>query len=142
MGHTVTVDSASFWRGPTEEDLLLWMWPEGFFRHSLGGRLGHLTLKQRETFESTLSQWKAKVPVMGVLHNFMPRCVLGNAGRHWIALYRHLVQNSDGVIHLVMDRKDDDVQRKLGIIKMRHTRHTLGYKPFNWKQEEQRFTVL
>ena len=49
---------------------------------------------------------------------------------------------SDGVIHLVMDRKEDDVQRKLGIIKMRHTRHALGYKPFNWKQEEQRFTVL
>jgi KaiC/GvpD/RAD55 family RecA-like ATPase len=47
---------------------------------------------------------------------------------------------SDGVIHLVMDRKEDDVQRKLGIIKMRHTRHALGYKPFNWKQEEQRFT--
>ena len=49
---------------------------------------------------------------------------------------------SDGVIHLVMDRKEDDVQRKLGIIKMRHTRHALGYKPFNWKEEEQRFTVL
>ena len=49
---------------------------------------------------------------------------------------------SDGVIHLVMDRKEDDVQRKLGIIKMRHTRHALGNKPFSWKQEEQRFTVL
>ena len=49
---------------------------------------------------------------------------------------------SDGVIHLVMDRKEDDVQRKLGIIKMRHTRHALGYKPFSWTQEEQRFTVL
>ena len=49
---------------------------------------------------------------------------------------------SDGVIHLVMDRKEDYVQRKMGIIKMRHTRHALGYKPFNWKQEEQRFTVL
>ncbi|MBL92827.1 MAG: hypothetical protein CMH56_13565 [Myxococcales bacterium] len=111
MGHTVTVDSASFWRGPAEEDLLLWMWPEGFFRHSLGGRLGHLTLKQRESFESMLSQWKAKVPVMGVLHNFMPRCVLGNAGRHWIALYRHLVQHSDGVIHLGQFSLDNWTER-------------------------------
>ena len=34
---------------------------------------------------------------------------------------------SDGVIHLVMDRKGDDVQRKLGIVKMRHTRHALGH---------------
>ena len=49
---------------------------------------------------------------------------------------------SDGVIHLVMDRKEDDVQRKLGIIKMRHARHALGYKPFNWKEEEQRFGSL
>ena len=42
-----------------------------------------ITLKRCETFESTLSQWK--VPVMGVLP-IMPRCVLGNAGRHWIAV--------------------------------------------------------
>ena len=49
---------------------------------------------------------------------------------------------SDGVIHLVMDRNGDDVQRKLGIVKMRHTRHALGYKPFDWKESEQRFTVL
>ena len=87
-----------FWRGPTDEDLFLWMWPEGFFRHSMGGRLGHLTLKQCETFESTLSQWKAKVPVMGVLPFYAP-LRSGQRGSALIALYRHLVQHSDGVIH-------------------------------------------
>ena len=49
---------------------------------------------------------------------------------------------SDSVVHLVTERSNDDVQRKIGIIKMRHTRHMLGYKPFNWKEEEQRFSVL
>lgn len=49
---------------------------------------------------------------------------------------------SDGVLHLVMERSGDDVNRKLGIVKMRHTRHSLGYKPFNWKEDEQRFTIL
>ena len=48
---------------------------------------------------------------------------------------------SDGVIHLVMDRHTDDVQRKLAIVKMRHTAHMLGYKPFNWKSSESRFTI-
>lgn len=49
---------------------------------------------------------------------------------------------SDGVLHLVMERSGDEVNRKLGIVKMRHTRHSLGYKPFNWKENEQRFTIL
>ncbi len=49
---------------------------------------------------------------------------------------------SDGVIHLVMERSADDVSRKMSVIKMRHTNHMLGYKPFRWKPEEQRFTTL
>ena len=49
---------------------------------------------------------------------------------------------SDGVIHLVMERSADDVKRKMSVIKMRHTNHMLGYKPFKWKPEEQRFTTL
>ncbi len=49
---------------------------------------------------------------------------------------------ADGVVHLVMERSGDDVNRKMSIIKMRHTNHMLGYKPFTWKPEEQRFTTL
>ena len=49
---------------------------------------------------------------------------------------------SDGVMHLVMERSGDEVTRKLGIVKMRHTNHLLGYKPFNWKESEQRFTIV
>jgi len=49
---------------------------------------------------------------------------------------------SDGVIHLVMEREGDEVSRKLGVVKMRHTNHMLGYKPFWWKEDEQRFSVL
>ncbi len=49
---------------------------------------------------------------------------------------------ADGVIHLVMERSGDDVARKMGVVKMRHTNHRLGYKPFSWKEEEQRFTIL
>lgn len=49
---------------------------------------------------------------------------------------------SDGVIHLVMERQGDEVSRKIGIVKMRHTRHILGYKPFTWKADEQRFSIL
>jgi hypothetical protein len=41
-----------------------------------------------------------------------------------------------------MERHGDDVMRKIGVVKMRHTNHLLGYKPFNWKEEEQRFTIL
>ena len=53
-----------------------------------------------------------------------------------------MVYLSDGVIHLVMERSADDVKRKMSVIKMRHTNHMLGYKPFKWKAEEQRFTTL
>ncbi len=49
---------------------------------------------------------------------------------------------SDGVLHLVMERSADEVDRKISVIKMRHTNHLLGYKPFKWKVEEQRFTIL
>ena len=49
---------------------------------------------------------------------------------------------SDTVMHLVMDRDEDEVKRKLGIVKMRHTHHLLGYQPFWWKEEEQRFSIV
>ena len=49
---------------------------------------------------------------------------------------------SDGVVHLVMERSGDDVARKLGIVKMRHTNHLLGYKAFKLKESEQRFTIV
>ena len=49
---------------------------------------------------------------------------------------------SDGVMHLVMDRHSDEVKRKLAVVKMRHTAHMLGYKPFNWKQKQNQFSVL
>lgn len=48
---------------------------------------------------------------------------------------------SDGVIHLVMDRTDDEITRKLGVVKMRHTKHLLGYRPFNWQADQQRFKI-
>ncbi len=48
---------------------------------------------------------------------------------------------SDGVIHLVMDRTDDEITRKLGVVKMRHTEHLLGYRPFNWQADQQRFKI-
>ena len=48
---------------------------------------------------------------------------------------------ADGVIHLVMERNKDDVTRKLGVVKMRHTHHKLGYFPLSWKEEEQRFSI-
>jgi KaiC/GvpD/RAD55 family RecA-like ATPase len=49
---------------------------------------------------------------------------------------------SDGVMHIVMDRDGDEVKRKMAIVKMRHTNHMLGYKPFSWKGSENRFTIL
>ena len=48
---------------------------------------------------------------------------------------------ADGVVHLVMERSGDDVTRKLGVVKMRHTRHKLGYLPLTWKESEQRFSI-
>jgi circadian clock protein KaiC len=48
---------------------------------------------------------------------------------------------SDGVIHMTMERNGDQILRKLAIIKMRHTRHTLGYHDFNWDMDSSRFTI-
>ena len=48
---------------------------------------------------------------------------------------------SDGVIHLVMERNGDDVNRKLSVVKMRHTHHRLGYIPFEWDSEKQQFVI-
>jgi KaiC/GvpD/RAD55 family RecA-like ATPase len=48
---------------------------------------------------------------------------------------------SDGVIHLVMERSGDEVKRKLGVIKMRHTNHLLGYKEMIWDSEKQQFQI-
>ncbi len=48
---------------------------------------------------------------------------------------------SDGVMHLIMERSGDEITRKLGVIKMRHTHHRLGYSPINWSPSEQRFSV-
>ena len=48
---------------------------------------------------------------------------------------------SDGVIHLVMERNGDDVNRKLRVVKMRHTNHRLGYIPFEWDSDKQQFVV-
>ena len=48
---------------------------------------------------------------------------------------------SDGVMHLTMERTGDDITRKLGVIKMRHTHHRLGYSPILWSPEDQRVTI-
>jgi KaiC/GvpD/RAD55 family RecA-like ATPase len=48
---------------------------------------------------------------------------------------------SDGVIHLVMERNEDDVNRKLSVVKMRHTNHRLGYIPFEWNSDKQQFVI-
>lgn len=48
---------------------------------------------------------------------------------------------SDGVIHLTMERTGDAVERKLSIVKMRHTNHVLGYQPYRWDSNNSRFTV-
>ena len=41
-----------------------------------------------------------------------------------------------------MERSGDDITRKLGVIKMRHTHHRLGYSPILWSPEDQRFTIV
>ena len=48
---------------------------------------------------------------------------------------------SDGVMHLTMERTGDDITRKLGVIKMRHTHHRLGYSPILWNSADQRFSI-
>ncbi len=48
---------------------------------------------------------------------------------------------SDGVIHLVMDRNGDAVNRKIGVVKMRHTDHILGYRPYRWDSGVCKFSI-
>ncbi|CAI8217304.1 MAG: ATPase domain-containing protein [Candidatus Thermoplasmatota archaeon] len=48
---------------------------------------------------------------------------------------------SDGVIHLTMERTGDHISRKLAIVKMRHTAHALGYLPFKWNPDNQKFSI-
>ena len=48
---------------------------------------------------------------------------------------------SDGVIHVTMERSADEVQRKLAVVKMRHTRHLMGYHPLEWNEDSQRFII-
>ena len=100
LGHEVVVDSRAFWKGPVEHDILLWLWPEGFFRHSLGGKLRLLTEHLKQDFFAQLQQWRKKGPVVGILHNWMPRYRKSTAGRHWIDLYHSLIRESHGIIHL------------------------------------------
>ena len=49
---------------------------------------------------------------------------------------------ADGVLHLVMERSGDEIVRKMGVIKMRHTQYALGYHPMVWDSEEQRFSII
>lgn len=49
---------------------------------------------------------------------------------------------SDGVVHLTMERDEDSIQRKLSIVKMRHTNHLLGYYPYNWAENDSKFSIL
>ena len=48
---------------------------------------------------------------------------------------------SDGVIHVTMERRADEVQRKLSVVKMRHTKHLMGYHPLDWDEDTQRFII-
>ena len=48
---------------------------------------------------------------------------------------------SDGVIHLTMERSGDQIKRKIAIVKMRHTSHTLGYHPWAWNPQMCKFTI-
>ena len=48
---------------------------------------------------------------------------------------------SDGVIHLTMERTGDHIERKLAVVKMRHTDHALGYSSWSWNSETQRFSI-
>jgi circadian clock protein KaiC len=49
---------------------------------------------------------------------------------------------SDGVVHLTMERDEDSIQRKMSIVKMRHTNHLLGYYPYHWAENESKFSIL
>ena len=48
---------------------------------------------------------------------------------------------SDGVIHLTMERERDDIRRKISVVKMRHTSHSLGYNEVAWNPQAQRFVI-
>ncbi len=48
---------------------------------------------------------------------------------------------SDGVLHLTMEREGDEIQRKISVIKMRHTSHVLGYHSLGWNAQAQRFFI-
>ena len=48
---------------------------------------------------------------------------------------------SDGVIHLTMERVGDNINRKISIVKMRHTNHSLGYHPLLWDPSTCQFAV-
>ena len=48
---------------------------------------------------------------------------------------------SDGVIHLTMERTGDHIERKLAVVKMRHTDHALGYSSWFGTLETQRFSI-
>jgi KaiC/GvpD/RAD55 family RecA-like ATPase len=48
---------------------------------------------------------------------------------------------ADGVIHLVMERNGDEINRKMAIVKMRHTEHILGYRTIKWVSDKQRFKL-
>lgn len=48
---------------------------------------------------------------------------------------------SDGVVHLTMERSGDAIERKLSIVKMRHTDHLLGYYPYQWKKDDSKFSI-
>ena len=49
---------------------------------------------------------------------------------------------SDGVMHLTMERDEDSIQRKMSIVKMRHTNHLLGYYPYHWAENDSKFSIL
>jgi circadian clock protein KaiC len=48
---------------------------------------------------------------------------------------------SDGVIHVTMERHGDAINRKLSVVKMRHTHHQLGYREFYWDTDTCRFAI-
>ena len=48
---------------------------------------------------------------------------------------------SDGVVHLTMDREGDSVNRKIAVVKMRHTNHILGYRPYYWVKSSSKFAI-
>jgi len=49
---------------------------------------------------------------------------------------------SDGVMHLTMERNGDAIERKLSIVKMRHTNHLLGYYNYQWNEDDSKFSIL